>query len=233
MSLNGDNHKLVSVILPCRNEEASLAACIEQILDVFKANGISGEIIVSDSSSDRSPEIARSLGAILIKHDQVGYGRAYLEGFRAAQGEYLFLADADGTYDFNELPRFLKELENGADLILGDRFAHPAIDGSMPWANRHIGNPILSGLLRLLFRVDINDSHSGMRALKRETALTLNLQSAGMEFASEMIISAHRQGLIIKELSIHYHPRRGDSKLRPLADGWRHISLMIKTFRKK
>lgn len=226
MSLNGDNEKLVSVILPCRNEEASLAACIEQILDVFKASGISGEIIVSDSSSDGSPEIARRYGALLVKHDQVGYGRAYLEGFKAASGHYLFLADADGTYDFRELPIFIKELQNGADLILGDRFARPAISGSMPWLNRHIGNPILSGLLRLLFKVNINDSHSGMRALKRETALALNLQSAGMEFASEMIISAHRRGLAIKELPIHYHPRRGDSKLRPLADGWRHIRLM-------
>ena len=229
-----DNQEIfVSVILPCRNEQESLDACLTQIKSVLARENLAGEIIVSDSSSDLSPEIAQRHGVVLVKHDQIGYGRAYLEGFKAARGRYLFLADADGTYDFKELPRFLAALAAGADLVLGDRFARPAIAGSMPWLNRHIGNPALSGILRRLFSIEVNDSHSGMRALKRETALALKLTAEGMEFASEMIIKAGRAGLTIRELPIDYHPRRGASKLRPLVDGWRHLHLMLSQARNK
>ena len=216
----------LSVILPCRNEEESLAACLEQIQKILAANNISGEIIVSDSSSDRSPQIAEHYGARLVKHDKPGYGTAYQEGLGAARGRYLFLADCDGTYDFAEIPNFLQALEN-CDLAIGNRFSGRMNKSAMPWANRYIGNPLLSGLLRLISGAPVTDAHSGMRAISRQALDRLELKSSGMEFASEMILEAVRKNLKIKEIPIVYYPRQGRSKLRPLIDGGRHLRLMF------
>jgi glycosyltransferase involved in cell wall biosynthesis len=223
-----DQPPKISVILPCRNEEASLAACLEQIQTVLANQQINGEIIVSDSSIDRSPEIARKLGAILVKHDQVGYGRAYLEAFPKASGKYLFMADPDGSYDFGEIPYFLNYLETGYDLVIGNRFAYPLARGVMPWSHQHIGNPLLSSLFRWFFDTTIKDVHCGMRALSREALERLNLQAPGMEFASEMLIEAAAKQLKIKQVPISYRPRQGQSKLKTLPDGWRHLKLMLR-----
>ena len=217
----------VSGILPCRNEEQSLGDCILKIQEIFKKHNISGEIIVSDSSTDNSPEIAKKFNIKLVKHDKEGYGNAYLEGFKVASGKYLFCADPDGTYDFEEIPRFLKYLRNNYDFVIGDRLTGNIEKGAMPWSHRYIGNPLLSLILRVFFNTKIHDAHCGMRSLKKEVLDKLNLQTTGMEFASEMIVKALRNKIKIKELPINYHQRRGDSKLKSLTDGWRHLRFML------
>lgn len=217
----------ISVILPCRNEEQALGDCIEQIKTVFDQHQLDGEIVVSDSSTDNSPVIAQKLGVTLVKHDQAGYGRAYLEGFKAAQGKYIFMADADGTYDFNALPEFIKYLDQGFDLVIGNRFAGNIEKGAMPWLHRYFGNPSLSFLLRLFFKSKVKDAHCGMRAITQGALAKLNLKTTGMEFASEMIIAAARHKLKIKQLPIDYHQRKGSSKLKSFSDGWRHLRFML------
>jgi glycosyltransferase involved in cell wall biosynthesis len=217
----------ISVVLPCRNEEAALGQCIKTIKQVFDTNNINGEIIVSDSSTDLSPQIAKDLGARLVKHDQQGYGIAYLEGFKEAKGKYIFLGDADNTYDFNEIPRFIKYLDGGYDFVIGDRFAGEMKKDAMPWSHKYIGNPILSSLFRLFFKTKINDIHCGMRAITRSSLDKLNLRTTGMEFASEMVIRSIQVKLKIKELPIDYHKRSGRSKLNPITDAWRHIRFML------
>lgn len=216
----------VSIILPCRNEQEALPFCLQQIKKVILESNLSAEIIVSDSSIDNSPQIAKKENAILIKHDLVGYGRAYLEAFKRAQGKYIFMADADCSYDFNEIPRFINELENGYDLAIGNRLSKNIQKGAMPRANRYIGTPLLSLMLKIFFGAKIKDSQSGMRAIKKEALKKLNLQTDGMEFASEMIVKAIKNNLKIKELPIRYYKRRGQSKLKPFWDALRHIKLM-------
>ncbi len=216
----------VSIILPCQNEQAALAFCLQKIKSVIKENGILAEIIVSDSSTDKSPEIAKKEGVILLKHDKDGYGAAYLEAFKIAKGEHIFMADADGTYDFSEIPSFLKELKN-FDFIIGNRFGGKIESNAMPFLNRYVGNPILSGILRIFFFTKIKDSHSGMRAVKKSALTKMRLQTTGMEFASEMVIKAIRNNLKIKEIPINYYHRKGQSKLRPFSDAWKHMRFML------
>lgn len=217
----------LSVVLPCKNEEKSLDFCIKQIKKVLEDNRIRGEIIVSDSSSDGSPRIAGKNKVKLVKHDKEGYGIAYLEGFKEARGKYIFMADSDGTYDFNEIPRFLKALRQGYDFVIGDRFRGKMEEGAMPWSHKHIGNPVLSGILRVFFASNIHDVHCGMRAISREALEKLNLRTAGMEFASEMVIKAIKKNLKIKQIPINYYKRKGKSKLRPFSDAWKHLRFML------
>ena len=214
-----------SFVLPCRDEEASVGICIEKIRRAMKNVCESDyEIIVSDSSTDSSPQIARKLGAKVIKHDKEGYGNAYLEGFKHAIGDFIIMGDADDTYDFLDIPRLLAYVE-GHDMILGRR-EHIHKD-AMPFLNRHIGNPLLSWILRLRFGSGIKDAHTGMRIIRRDKLRTLDLKTTGMEFASEMIIQAIDSGLMIKEVPIHYYPRKGKTKMRRLPDGWRHLRFML------
>jgi glycosyltransferase involved in cell wall biosynthesis len=217
----------ISIILPCRNEEKALPFCLNQVNEVIKEHNLNAEVIVSDSSSDRSPSIALEMGAILVKHDKEGYGNAYLEGFKVATGKYIFMADADGSYDFRNIPRFIRLLKDGNDIIIGNRFGGEIDNGAMPFLHKHVGNPVLSNILAVFFGNYVSDSHSGMRAIKRESLDKLNLQTAGMEFASEMIVKAIREGLIIREVSIKYHKRIGDSKLETFSDGWKHLRFML------
>ncbi len=217
----------ISVVLPCRNEEESLETCILAIMGVFKECSIKGEIVVSDSSTDRSAEIARRHGVILVKHDKEGYGAAYLEGFKAARGEHIFCADPDGSYDFAEIPRVLDSLRDGYDFVIGNRFKGRIAPGAMPFLHQYIGNPLFSFLLRLFFMTKISDVHCGMRAISRQALDKLNLKTLGMEFASEWVIKAVKKGLKIKELPINYYRRQGKSKLRSFADGWRHLRFML------
>jgi len=217
----------LSVILPCRNEEKSLDFCLKQIKKVLSDNGINGEIIVSDSSTDKSPEIARKNKVKLVKHDKEGYGIAYLEGFKEASGKYIFMADSDGSYDFNEIPKFLNCLRKGYGFVIGDRFEGEMEKGSMPFSHRYVGNPILSGILRLFFSSNIRDVHCGMRAISREALDKLNLKTTGMEFASEMVIKAVKRKLKIKQVPINYYQRKGKSKLKPFSDAWKHMRFML------
>ena len=203
------NTSLVSVIIPCMNEEKTIGSCIRKTLSILKQENIEGEIIVADSSTDNSREIAKSLGATIVIPQEKGYGNAYLEGMRHAKGKYLILSDADDTYDLNEIPKLLKPLiENNADFVMGNRLKGNIVKGSMPYLHRYIGNPILTKTLNMLFGTNIGDSHSGMRAITRESYDRLNLQSEGMEFASEMIIEAARKRLRIAEVPISYYPRQ-------------------------
>lgn len=217
----------VSIILPCRNEEQALGLCLDKIRKILDTNQITGEIIVSDSSTDNSPNIALARGACLVKHDQVGYGRAYLESFKVARGQYLIMADADNTYDFGEIPRFLEYLRAGNDLVIGNRFRGKIYPNAMPWLHRYIGTPLLSTIFCLLFGNKIGDINCGLRAISRPALDSLKLKTTGMEFASEMLIKASRQKLKIKEIPINYYPRLGQSKLRSWLDGWRHLKFMV------
>jgi glycosyltransferase involved in cell wall biosynthesis len=217
----------VSVILPCRNEEKTVGLCIRKIKESFRKNRIDGEIIVSDSSTDRSAKIAGDLGAKVISHGRKGYGIACLEAFKAAQGEYIIIGDADNTYDFSQIPGFIRALDEGYDLVVGSRLKGRMDKGAMPALHKHIGNPLLSGLLNYMFGLHISDAHSGFRAIRREALDRLNLKTTGMEFASEMLILAGKTGLRIKEIPISYAKRIGKSKLSSFSDGWRHLRFML------
>jgi len=218
---------LVSVVIPCLNEAENIEQCVADALSALALAGISGEVIVADNGSgDGSAELAETAGARVIHEPVRGYGSAYLAGFAAARGEYIVMADADLTYDFNEIPRFLAELEVGADLVIGDRMQniHP---GAMPWHHRYIGNPLLSSFLNLLFHTGVSDAHCGMRALRRDRLDLLDLRATGMEFASEMVVRAAKAKLDIRQFPIEYHPRGGESKLSSFRDGWRHLRFLI------
>lgn len=221
------NKPEISIILPCRNEAEALPFCIKQIKKVTEDNNLKSEIIVSDSSTDKSPEIAKKENVILVKHDKEGYGIAYLEAFKCAKGKYIFMADADCSYDFNEIPKFINQLRNGYDLVIGNRFEGKIQNNAMTFSHKYIGNPLLSFILRLFFRKEIKDSQSGMRAINRKKLDELNLQTKGMEFASEMIIKAIKHNFKIKEIPVDYYKRKGTSKLRPFSDAWKHIRFML------
>ena len=215
-------NKKISVVLPCRNEEKTVGLCIDKIRQALE--GYNYEIIVSDSSKDRSPIIAKEKGAIVVNHGKVGYGNAYLEGFKAVTGDIVVVGDADNTYDFLEVPKLLAQMEK-YDFVLGRRtYLHK---GSMPALHRYIGNPGLSLVLRMLFGAKVMDTHSGLRVIKADKLRQLELRTTGMEFASEMIIKAVKHKLRIKEVPIHYYKRAGASKLRSFRDGWKHLRFMM------
>jgi len=217
----------VSVVIPCLNEAENIEACVRSALAAMEAAGIAGEVVVADNDSeDRSAELATAAGARVVHEPRRGYGSAYLAGFAAARGEYIVMGDADLTYDFEEIPRFVEKLDEGAELVMGDRMKniHP---GAMPWHHRYIGNPILTGILNLFFSTGVSDAHCGMRALRRDVLPRLDLRTTGMEFASEMVIRASKEKLRISEFPIEYHPRGGESKLSSWRDGWRHLRFLL------
>ncbi len=223
----GAEDLIVSVVIPCLNEAEQITECVIAAKKSLADAGLSGEVVVVDNDSDDdSAELARKAGARVIEERRRGYGSAYLAGFNAAKGRYIVMADADLTYDFAEIPRFVAALEQGAELVMGNRMEriHP---GAMPWMHRYIGNPLLSGFLNLLYRSGVKDAHCGMRGLRRDTLPRLDLHSTGMEFASEMVIRAVKEDLKISELDIEYHPRSGESKLSSFRDGWRHLRLLL------
>jgi glycosyltransferase involved in cell wall biosynthesis len=218
---------LVSVVIPCLNEEANVARCVREAIEALESSGLAGEVIVVDNDSDdRSAELAAAAGARVILEPRRGYGSAYLAGFAAARGAYIVMADADLTYDFGEIPNFVAKLNDGAQLVMGNRMEHIK-PGAMPWHHRYIGNPVLTGLLNLFFRTGVSDAHCGMRALRADVLETLDLRTTGMEFASEMVIRAAKQHLSIAEVDIEYHPRGGESKLSSFRDGWRHLRFLL------
>jgi glycosyltransferase involved in cell wall biosynthesis len=217
----------VSVVIPCLNEAETIATCVRRAQHALDANELDGEVVVVDNgSNDGSGAIAEAAGARVVREPERGYGSAYLAGFAATQGAYIVMADADLTYDFGEIPRFVAELVAGADLVIGNRMRniHP---GAMPWHHRYIGNPVLSGFLNLLFRTGVDDVHCGMRAVRRRALPRLDLRTTGMEFASEMVIRAAKENLAISQFPIEYHPRGGESKLSSFRDGWRHLRFLL------
>ncbi len=218
---------LVSVVIPCLNEAESIEDCVHSARRVLEQSGLSGEVVVADNDSeDGSGELAAAAGARVVHEERRGYGSAYLAGFAAARGRYIVTADADQTYDFAEIPRFVAQLEEGADMVIGNRMNN-ILPGAMPWLHRYIGNPVLSGFLNLLYRSGVHDAHCGMRALRRDALSRLRLRSTGMEFASEMVVRAVKEDLAVSEFDIDYRPRAGESKLSSFRDGWRHMKLLL------
>ena len=218
---------LVSVVIPCLNEEVNIERCVREATAALEAGGLIGEVLVVDNDSDdRSAELAAGAGARVVVEPRRGYGSAYLAGFAAARGTYIVMADADLTYDFREIPSFVEQLSAGAELVMGNRMRNIK-PGAMPWLHRYIGNPLLTGLLNLFFRTGVRDAHCGMRALRRDVLDTLDLRTTGMEFASEMVIRAAKEHLAIAEVDIEYHPRGGESKLSSFRDGWRHLRFLL------
>ena len=218
----------VSVVIPSLDEEGTIGRCIEKVKKVFNENHIDGEIIVADNSTDKTAEIAKSLGATVITPEKRGYGNAYLAGLSCAKGDFIVIADSDGTYNLSEIPKFLAPLIKGdADFVIGNRFGGNILKGAMPWHHRYIGNPILTEILNWLFRTKISDAHCGFRAFTREAYEKMNLRTSGMEFASEMVVEAARENLRIKEVPITYYPRIAPSKLHSFSDGWRHLRFMM------
>jgi glycosyltransferase involved in cell wall biosynthesis len=218
---------LVSVVIPCLNESENIESCVSAALAALREMGVQGEVVVADNGSeDDSAGLAERAGAHVVVEQRRGYGSAYLAGFAASSGRYIVMADADLTYDFNDIPRFVAALEDGAEMVIGDRMDNIQ-PGAMPWLHRYVGNPILTGLLNLFFRTGVKDAHCGMRALRRDVLERLDLRTTGMEFASEMVIRAAKEKLTIAEFPIEYHPRGGESKLSSFRDGWRHLRFLL------
>ncbi|HLB22386.1 MAG TPA: glycosyltransferase family 2 protein [Solirubrobacteraceae bacterium] len=218
---------LVSVVIPCLNEAENIEECVTAAREALQRMQVAGEVIVADNDSeDDSARLAEQAGARVVVEHRRGYGSAYLAGFAASRGRYIVMADADLTYDFNDIPRFVQALQQGAEMVIGDRMDNIQ-PGAMPWLHRYVGNPILTGLLNLFFRTGVNDAHCGMRGLRRDVLPRLDLRTTGMEFASEMVIRASKEHLRIAEFPIEYHPRGGESKLSSFRDGWRHLRFLL------
>ncbi len=218
----------ISVIVPCLNEEAAVGNVIDQALEGIQRSGLPGEVVVVDNGSvDSSAEVAAGHGARVVSEPRRGYGSAYLAGLAATDGDFIVMGDADETYPMRELAPFVDRLEQGDDLVIGSRFKGTIHGDAMPFLNRFVGNPILTGMLNVLFGVKISDAHCGMRAVRREALPVLDLHSTGMEFASEMVFKAYRRGLKVSEIPIDYYPRIGESKLNRFGDAWRHVRFML------
>ncbi len=219
----------VSVVLPCLNEAESVGLCVEEARTALVAAGIDGEIVIVDNGSDDgSAEVAAAAGARVVHEARPGYGSALLTGFDAARGDVVVMADADYTYDFTKLPELLAPVLSGdADLCFGSRL-DAATRETMPLLHRYVGTPVLTFLAaRACGRRVVSDSQSGYRAFRRDRIAALELESSGMELASEMLIKGARAGLRITEVDTGYRPRIGDSKLAPLSDGLRHLQLIL------
>jgi len=220
----------ISVVMPCLNEERTLAACIEAAWDGIAAAKTSGEVIVVDNgSSDRSVEIARAARARVVACARRGYGNALRAGFAAARGACIVMGDADLSYDFRQIPRFCDEIRRGSELVMGSRLRGTIEPGAMPWLHRRVGNPVLSAAVRWLFRVKVSDTHCGLRAFTRDALSRMDLRTGGMELASEIVIKAAVARLRITEIPITLH-RDGRGRrphLRSFRDGWRHLRYML------
>jgi len=220
----------VSIVMPCLNEVRTLQGCVEEAIEAMKAAGIHGEVVIADNgSTDGSQALALSLGASVVNVRQRGYGSALRGGIIASRGKYVVMGDCDGSYDFGHAPRIVDKLREGYDLVMGNRFLGGIEPGAMPWTHRYIGNPVLSGIGRLLFRCPAGDFHCGLRAFRRSTFDQLGLNTSGMEFASEMVIKAQLSGCKIAEVPTVLRPDGRDRAphLRSFRDGWRHLRFML------
>lgn len=220
----------LTILMPCLNEAETLATCIRKARRFLEESGIDGEVLISDNgSTDGSQQIAVSEGARVVSTDIKGYGSALINGTKAALGKYVIMGDADDSYDFLNLMPFVEKLREGYDLVMGNRFAGGIEDGAMPWSHRFIGNPVLSFIGRLFYRSRIRDFHCGLRGYNREAMLALNLQTTGMEYASEMVVKSELNGLKIAEVptTLKKDGRSRAPHLRSFRDGWRHLKFLL------
>ncbi|MCX7161730.1 MAG: glycosyltransferase family 2 protein [Rhodocyclales bacterium] len=220
----------VTAVMPCLNEERTLGLCIEKAQRAFRDLGIAGEVVVADNgSTDRSVEVAEALGARVVHEPRKGYGAALTAGIKAARGEIVVMADADDSYDWAVLGDFVRKIDAGYDLVMGNRFKGGIEPGAMPPLHRYLGNPVLSTLARVMYRIPIGDFHCGMRAFTRAAFERMNVRTPGMEFATEMVVNASHAGLRIGEIPTRLYPDKRDRPphLRSFRDGWRHLRFML------
>ena len=225
-----DGRVEVSVVMPCLNESATVGACVKQALEAIEKLGIAGEVLVADNgSTDDSREMARRCGARVIPVASKGYGSALLGGIAAARGRFILMGDADQSYDFGHLPVFWGKLQQGFDLVMGNRFKGGILPGAMPPLHRYLGNPVLTAIGRLLFKSPIGDFHCGLRAFRKEAIEGLDLHTTGMEFASEMVVKATLSGLRMAEVPTTLAPDGRDRAphLNTWRDGWRHLRFLL------
>ena len=220
----------LTILMPCLNEAETLAICVRQAAQAIHDSGVRGEVLVADNGSvDGSLEIAAAEGARVVNVSTRGYGAALIAGIEAARGKYVMMADADASYHFEHLPRFLPRLDEGYDLVMGNRFAGSIEPGAMPPLHKYLGNPVLSAVGRIFFRIPVRDFHCGLRAFRRDAILKLNLRTTGMEFASEMVVKASLAGLRMTEVPTTLSPdgRSRPPHLRSWRDGWRHLRFLL------
>jgi len=220
----------VSVVIPCLNEEETIGICVKKAMAALAQHRLTGEVIVSDNgSTDCSVEIATSLGARITHQPLRGYGNALRKGIEEARGKFIIMGDADDSYDFSDLNRFVDKWREGYDVVMGTRLKGKILPGAMPWHHRWIGNPVLTGMLNYLFKAGISDAHCGMRAFTKAAYEKMDIRTTGMEFASELVIKAAKLGLRMTEIPITYYPDRRNrpSHLRSFRDGWRHLRFML------
>ena len=220
----------LSVVMPCLNEGETVGVCVRKATETLRMAGISGEVIVADNgSTDGSAEAARAEGARVINVAAKGYGSALMGGIAASCGEYVLMADADDSYDFAHIPRFLEELRAGSDLVMGNRFRGGIADDAMPFLHRYLGNPVLTGIGNLFFASSCGDFHCGMRAFRKDSFQRMGIRSTGMEFASEMVVKASLLRMKVTEIPTTLSPdgRSRPPHLRTWRDGWRHLRFML------
>jgi glycosyltransferase involved in cell wall biosynthesis len=220
----------VSIVMPCLNEAETLAACIRKAQQAIDKSNLAAEIIVADNgSTDGSQAIARELGARVVDIAKKGYGQALIGGIDAAQGRYVVMGDADDSYDFSTIGPLIEKLDEGYDLVMGNRFLGGVEPGAMPWSHRWIGNPILTLISRGFFHTPVGDTHCGLRAFTKDAYDRMQLRATGMEFASEMVIKASLKRMRITEVPVVLHPdgRSRPPHLRTWRDGWRHLRFML------
>jgi len=229
-TVNGDEIVELTVVMPCLNEAETVATCVAKAMGFLAASGISGEVLVADNgSTDGSQRLATEAGARVVQISEKGYGNALMGGIVAAQGKYIIMGDADDSYDFTSLMPFVNELRQGADLVMGNRFAGGIEPGAMPPLHKYLGNPVLSFVGRLFFRSKIGDFHCGLRGFSRDSIMALNLQASGMEFASEMVVKATLAGQRMAEVptTLAKDGRTRPPHLHTWRDGWRHLRFLL------
>jgi glycosyltransferase involved in cell wall biosynthesis len=220
----------LTVVMPCLNEAETVATCVRKAVRFIDEHGIDGEVVVADNgSTDGSQQLATEAGARVVPIAEKGYGNALMGGIIAARGEYVIMGDSDDSYDFTNLMPFIEKLRGGADLVMGNRFQGGIEPGAMPPLHRYLGNPVLSFVGRLFFQSKIGDFHCGLRGFRRDSALKLNLQATGMEFASELVVKATLWKLNITEVptTLAKDGRSRPPHLRSWRDGWRHLRFLL------
>jgi glycosyltransferase involved in cell wall biosynthesis len=220
----------LSVVMPCLNESATVGSCVSQALGAMQQHGIRGEVVVADNgSTDGSRQLAEEAGARVVAVEKRGYGSALRSGIAAARGRFVLMGDADQSYDFAHLDRFVEKLREGYDLVMGNRFRGGILPGAMPPLHRYLGTPVLTAIMRLFFKSPVGDINCGLRGFRKDAIESLGLRTLGMEYASEMIVKASAFGLRIAEIPTTLSPdgRSRAPHLNTWRDGWRHLRFLL------